>query len=276
MAGAALAIGVVPASAQTTDDGTVCQAIDMGGTRLLKMKDPYTRTIPVAIPAGTVEIPRARAWDAYPGRSTTGVQASERYEVQFLDAAGNVVATSAPTGDVPDGLEEAEWVGSLGSVQLPVDVAGVRAHHRNDLPVDNTPDSVNAGDFTLCWAVAPTTTTAPSTTEPATTEPAPTEPTTTEPSTTEPATTVPGETTSSTNPDSTNPAGPTVPEETTSTTGATSVAPTTVQAATSTTSAPAAQPTLPVTGSTTWLVLLAGTILLSLGWGLKQLATHLE
>ncbi len=250
---------------------TVCQTVDMGGTRLLKLKDPYTRTLPIELPAGTVDITRARAWDAYTGRSTAGVQTSERYEIEFLDSAGNVVATSAPTGDVPDGLEEAEWVGPLGEVQLPVAVAGIRAHHRNDLPADDTPDSVNAGDFTVCYTV----TTTPETTTPETTVPETTVPETTVPETTDgtESTTAPTEPTTV----GTDPAGPIVQTPST-------VAPTTPTTATPTTPAPTtattvkaqAGTTLPVTGSATWLIVLGGTTLLCLGWGLRQVAGHLE
>lgn len=280
-------IVIVGSAASAQDAEQTCITIDNDNTRLLATAAgvAYTKIQPVELPAGVIEIPSARAWDAYPTRASTKPQTSERYEIEFLDASGAVIATSQPTEDVPDGVMEGEWIGSLGSVTLPVPAAGVRAHHRNDLPFDGSPDSVNAGEFTLCFSpMQVTTTTTPVTTIPGeTTTTAPGETTTTEPvttvpgetTTTEPVTTVPGETTTTTPAETTSttgvdttPLGPTTSQATTSTTAATTS--TTAKVTTSTTTKPLSSG-LPVTGSNTgWLLggaavlVAAGTVLLSL------------
>jgi len=157
-------------------------------------KVEYTPVVPAALPAGTWTITNARSWDSYESRVNV-FQGSEVWEIEFLDAAGNVLAHSGPTGDVPDYVNPGQWSGPLGDVTLPAGVVGVRGHHLPDQFPDG-PDgkaaSVFAVGFTICGGggggstttAAPTTTAATTTTEP--------EETTTTSTTT---TTVPGSTT---------------------------------------------------------------------------------
>ena len=103
------------------------------------------------IPAGAVSLPNVRVWDGHQGRSFD-IQPSESIEVEFLDAAGNVIAVSQPSPDLADGVEYAEWVGSLGTVTLPTAAKGVRLHHRPDAwgPLGQ-PNSIRGVDMELAW-----------------------------------------------------------------------------------------------------------------------------
>ncbi len=256
-------VASVPAGAQVETDiasgDEICSVVSMDDTRLLATSAGVdrTKTVPVDLPAGVVSIPSARAWDAYEGRALTTPQTSERYEIEFIGVDGSIVGVSAPTVDVPDSVESAEWVGSLGTVTLSAPAVGVRAHHRNDLPADFSPDSVNAGDFTVCFTPEQETTVSiPFVPEP---EIEPTTPdTAAAPTTDAPATTaVP-----TTAPTAVDPAGPVAQSSTTA-------APTT---AAPTTAAPAAAgQSLPVTGSETpWLIGAAG-ILIAAGAALTSI-----
>jgi len=89
---------------------------------------PTTLTVSAALPAGTYDVV-AGAYDGYFGRSNTPAQDYEEYVLQFLDAGGAVVATSAMSGDLVDFTEEASWRGSVGRVVLDRDVTAVRAVH---------------------------------------------------------------------------------------------------------------------------------------------------
>lgn len=147
---AATAFAGSPANAQESEEAAqtcVEQTID---AHLLRPSNSQSAVFPIDIPAGTVSIPRATSRDFYPARETI-TQTSERWELQFLDAAGNVIATSAPTGDVPDLSADASWEGALGEVTLPANAVGIRANHRPDLPDDGTPSSVWASGVTVCW-----------------------------------------------------------------------------------------------------------------------------
>ena len=161
-------------------------------------KVEYTPILPVTLGQGTWSIIEAISRDSYPGRSKVQ-QWSEVWEIEFLNAGGQVVARSQPTGDVPDFVEFGEWIGPLGTVTLPGSVAGVRAHHLPDLYPDapfEPANSVSPISFTICTGGGgggSTTTTKPTTTvKPTTTTTTKPTTTTTKPTTT---TTKPGSTT---------------------------------------------------------------------------------
>ncbi|MFN8053577.1 MAG: hypothetical protein U0Q22_19230 [Acidimicrobiales bacterium] len=228
-------------------------------------KVEYTPILPVTLGQGVWTILEAISRDAYPNRVNVQ-QWSEVWEIEFLNAGGNVVARSQPTGDVPDFTAYGEWIGPLGTVTLPSSVTGVRAHHLPDLYPDapfEPANSVSPISFTICQGgggggSTTTTTTKPTTTttiKPTTTTS--TKPTTTvkPTTTTKPTTTVkptttttkPGSTTTTTKPGSTTTTKPT----TTTTTApdddddggggggsTTSTTTTTVAGATTTTSTP--------------------------------------
>ncbi len=151
MAATTNGVSAQPAFEPTFSDSQLCQTVDFGDVRLRAPNERTTEVVAVSLPAGTLNIPEAISWDGYIGRSGVPIQLSERWELQFLDAGGAVIATSSPTVDVPDGLERGEWIGSLGSVELPVPASGVRANLRNDLPPNDTPNSVHVSGVTLCF-----------------------------------------------------------------------------------------------------------------------------
>ncbi|MEZ5380003.1 MAG: hypothetical protein R2733_26145 [Acidimicrobiales bacterium] len=150
-----LVVGVGSAAAQpifqpTFSDSQLCVTVDLDNA-LLQGPIEYSPSHAVDLPAGEIVIPEAISWDEYPNRELTPTQVSERWELEFLNADGEVIATSDAVPDVADGVRRAEYIGALGSVTLPEPAAAVRAHHRTDLPFDPTPASVHASGVTLCW-----------------------------------------------------------------------------------------------------------------------------
>ena len=146
------------ATTTTTIPPTTCstgsQVFNFDGDRLIAEDGfntvvEYTSVVPVNLAAGTWSIAGAVSEDGYAARINV-VQTSEVWELQFLDGSGNVVATSAPTGDLADRLAFASWNGSLGAVSLPTTVTGVRAHHLPALFADGSANSVVPVSFTLC------------------------------------------------------------------------------------------------------------------------------
>jgi len=138
-----------------------------------------SRTYAASIPAGTYQL-TARSYDGYVGRTYVEGQTNERWRVEFLGAGGTVLATSASTPDLADGIEEASWSGSIGSVTLAQAATQVRVVHafqEGDSPNSVSPVCVGlqlvcpAGQSIVGGAcVNPTTTTAaPATTAPPTT-----------------------------------------------------------------------------------------------------------
>lgn len=226
----------------TTIPGGTCetssQAFSFDGTRLIdydgyNAKVAYTGVIPVSLGAGSWNISQAVSRDTYPARAGV-TQLSEVWEIEFLDAGGNVLAHSAPTGDVPDMVVYGEWVGPLGAVALPAGVVGVRAHHLPDLYADGPDGPANSVvpiSFVICQGgggSGSTTTTSPTTTT-STTVPGSTSTTsTTVPGSTSTTTTLPGSTTTSTIPGSTSTTSTTVPGSTSTTTSTSTTSSTTV------------------------------------------------
>lgn len=140
-----------------TDCPTTTQFVEFDGTRLIDFdgfnpKVEYTGTSPLSLPAGTHSIINAVSQDGYPGRASVG-QFSEVWEIEFLDAGSNVVGRSAPTPDLEDFVQFAEWSGPLGEVTLSAPAVAVRAHHLPDLfpdGPDGPANSVNPISFTIC------------------------------------------------------------------------------------------------------------------------------
>ncbi len=151
--GTALAAAGAPVGAQTSA-GQTCVTQDINQHFFINGPS-QSAVFPIAIPAGTVSIPTATARDFYEGRSEVVDQPSEKWQIQFLDADGAVVATSEPTVDVPDGEDDQSWTGSLPDVTLSSAVAGIRVVHRPDLPSTGAAMSVWATGVTVCWP-APT------------------------------------------------------------------------------------------------------------------------
>jgi hypothetical protein len=125
----------------------------------------------VPVPAGTYDLSTV-AWDdggnATPNRIDQGVQPFERYIVQFLDAGGNVLATSGASTDLEDLVLFAQWSGSIGQVTWAgPDATQVRVVHAH-IGEPNL-QSVHARCVGWSPAQPSTTTTTTTTTTPATT-----------------------------------------------------------------------------------------------------------
>ena len=137
-------------------DGQTCVSQDINAHMWIGQPE-RSDIFAIDIPAGTVSIPTATSRDFYPGRSQV-VQASEKWQLEFVNDAGETIAVSAVTGDVPDGADDQSWTGSLGTVDLPDGAAGIRALHRPDLPdagpIPTSGQSVWATGVTLCWPTA--------------------------------------------------------------------------------------------------------------------------
>lgn len=187
--GIALAAPIVSLMPSAGAQGGACVDTDFGDVRLIDHggatpRREYSDPVAVDLPAGTYDV-TGSSRDGYAGREGV-TQLSERWELQFLDDGGSVIATSAMSDDLPDRVRDAAWSGSMGTVTLPAAASAVRAHHRPDAPADGSPNSLHATASVICAVVDATTTVAP-TTAPPTTAPPTTSPATTAPLTSEPA-----------------------------------------------------------------------------------------
>lgn len=187
--GVALAAPVLALAPSAGAQGDVCVDTDFGGVRLIDHggatpRREYSDPVVVDLPAGTYDV-TGSSRDGYAGREGA-TQLSERWELQFLDEGGSVIATSAMSDDLPDRVRDAAWSGSMGSVTLPVAATAVRAHHRPDAPADGSPNSLHATASVICGGVDASTTVAPTTAAPTTAPPTTAAPTTA-PLTSEPA-----------------------------------------------------------------------------------------
>ena len=116
-------------TANVTTFGTTTFGIDGGANRLTTTGTP-TATFALAAPlaAGTYNI-NAVSYDGYPDRILTVPQLREQWTASFLAADGSVLATTAATVDIADGVNEATWAGSLGSVTLASQAVSVQLSH---------------------------------------------------------------------------------------------------------------------------------------------------
>ena len=127
-----------------------------------------SRTYATSIPAGTYQL-SAVSYDGYETRAATTGQNQEIWKVEFLGAGGTVLATSGATTDLADGVQEATWSGSLGTVTLAAAATQVRTFHA--FP---TNDRVAHSVKPICLGATlqtPPTTTPPTTAPPSTTAP---------------------------------------------------------------------------------------------------------
>jgi hypothetical protein len=178
-------------------------------------------SISVAVPAGEYDV-SAATYDGSTSRSGDGNQQFEELFLEFIDSQGDVVATTGSSFDLNDYVEEAEWLGSMGSVVLVRDIVTVRATHTFAGQVVGSPQYVHSLSPVCFGALL-----VPSTVSTTTTSTS----TTTTSTTTTSTTTVP-ESTTTTVPESTT---TTLPESSTSTT---TVAPTTTVVAPTTIAGP--------------------------------------
>lgn len=148
---AASVLGAAAVSAQTgpgqscsgdsqTPFGTQFFGLEDFGNRLL-VGGVTTRVFSLAepLPAGTYEVD-AVAYDGYTNRENISPQIQEQWFAEFLGADGSVLATTGPTEDLEDLVEEDTWAGSIGSVELSVEAVSVRVQHV--APTSSSPNSV--------------------------------------------------------------------------------------------------------------------------------------
>jgi hypothetical protein len=163
-------LGGAPAGAVTD-----CLSVSFPTTRLIDWdgynpKVEWSPAVPASLPAGSYDL-TGTSHDGYPSRGGV-TQTSEIWELQFLDAGGNVIATSGLSADLPDRVVDANWSGSLGSVTLAGPAVSVRAHHRPDAIADGSANSVEPTAATVCPnGVDESTTVAPTTAPPTTAGP---------------------------------------------------------------------------------------------------------
>ncbi len=151
-----LAASLVTVAATVTAQTTGCSdenRVDFGsqffgsgdyGNHLLSVDAPTggTELAPVAVslPAGVYSV-GAEATDGYTGRDTV-TQPNEQWFAEFYSASGALLATTAPTGDVADLVEQGFWSGSLGEVTLAEDATSLVIKHA--APGSSSPNSVRA------------------------------------------------------------------------------------------------------------------------------------
>ena len=194
--GSGLAFTALPASAHED-----CWDVTFSDSRLSDPGTPRTPSVPWGMQGGVgIRVGQAVSKDSASGRASGPAQPSERWEVEFLDAAGNVVGRSGVTDDLPDDTDDAMWSGEIAGAFVQNDVVAIRAHHRPDLGAAGTDNGVDAASVQLCVETSSTTTTATSTTtSPSTTTvPNPTSTTTAVPGTSTTTTAATGSTTSTT------------------------------------------------------------------------------
>ena len=251
--GSGLAFTALPASAHED-----CWDVTFSDSRLSDPGSPRTPSVPWGMQGGVgIRVGQAVSKDSASGRASGPAQPSERWEVEFLDAAGNVVGRSGVTDDLPDDTDDAMWSGEIAGAFVQNDVVAVRAHHRPDLGAAGTDNGVDAVSVQLCVESSATTTTATSTTTSPSTTTAPNPTTSTVPGTSTTTTAVPGTSTTTT----------AATGSTTSTTSTTVAKTTTTTKATvaGTTQSKSSGSKLATTGgSTAWTVLLG---VMSLGAG---------
>lgn len=251
--GSGLAFTALPASAHED-----CWDVTFSDSRLSDPGTPRTPSVPWGMQGGVgIRVGQAVSKDSASGRASGPAQPSERWEVEFLDAAGNVVGRSGVTDDLPDDTDDAMWSGEIAGAFVQNDVVAVRAHHRPDLGAAGTDNGVDAVSVQLCVETSATTTTATSTTTSPGTTTAPNPTTSTVPGTSTTTTAVPGTSTTTT----------AATGSTTSTTSTTVAKTTTTTKATvaGTTQSKSSGSKLATTGgSTAWTVLLG---VMSLGAG---------
>lgn len=251
--GSGLAFTALPASAHED-----CWDVTFSDSRLSDPGTPRTPSVPWGMQGGVgIRVGQAVSKDSASGRASGPAQPSERWEVEFLDAAGNVVGRSGVTDDLPDDTDDAMWSGEIAGAFVQNDVVAIRAHHRPDLGAAGTDNGVDAVSVQLCVETSSTTTTATSTTTSPSTTTAPNPTTSTVPGTSTTTTAVPGTSTTTT----------AATGSTTSTTSTTVAKTTTTTKATvaGTTQSKSSGSKLATTGgSTAWTVLLG---VMSLGAG---------
>ena len=154
--GSGLAFTALPASAHED-----CWDVTFSDSRLSDPGTPRTPSVPWGMQGGVgIRVGQAVSKDSASGRASGPAQPSERWEVEFLDAAGNVVGRSGVTDDLPDDTDDAMWSGEIAGAFVQNDVVAVRAHHRPDLGAAGTDNGVDAVSVQLCVETSATTTTA--------------------------------------------------------------------------------------------------------------------
>jgi hypothetical protein len=104
-----------------------CLVVDLSGTRLVGREGGVNETpaIPVDLPDGTYTI-TLESNDPVHGNPAQRTQPDERWVLEGLDAAGDVVLTIGPTSDIPD--DQNTVIDIVGEHEM-IGVVAVRARH---------------------------------------------------------------------------------------------------------------------------------------------------
>lgn len=147
------------------DPGTFGQHMDSLVVSFPLNGIPTERTATPAAPLqpGTYLIETV-TYDGYNGRETV-TQPFEQVVIQPLAADGTVLATSAPTTDVPDFVLEATSVTQLPAITIDQPATAIRARHAY-LGTDSTPNSLDVICIGFTLVPPPTTTTTTTTVAP--------------------------------------------------------------------------------------------------------------
>ena len=141
---------LIPGTASASEGGTQCANYGLGGTQLAIGATTTGPTIGITtIPAGSTVTLMGTAQDSYTDRALGYAQPNEQFILQFLDANGSVIATSGPSGDLPDDTDTGTWTGGLGVITPASDVTAIRAVHAGGAPT--TANSLTPISTGICW-----------------------------------------------------------------------------------------------------------------------------
>lgn len=172
-AGASAPAGLTPPTAPTCAAGNLLWQNNIDVTNLsggngipqadvrLRGGSPSSYTLPITLPSAfngplSVTVEEAISYDGYTNRPNVGTQPEETWKVAFF-LNGNLVAETGYTGDIVDGVEAAEWIGSLGTVQLPNGADEIRIIHYedDDYGTGNSPSANSVMPSSVCLSYTP-------------------------------------------------------------------------------------------------------------------------
>ena len=138
---------LIPGTASASEGA--CANYGLGGTQLAIGATTTGPTIGITtIPAGSTVTLMGTAQDSYTDRALGYAQPNEQFILQFLDANGSVIATSGPSGDLPDDTDTGTWTGGLGVITPASDVTAIRAVHAGGAPTTalGVPSTTSSGN----------------------------------------------------------------------------------------------------------------------------------
>lgn len=112
----------------TTGDPTTWKLLCIPGSLTYTIPASFYPTLLTSGSPVTVNVSEVVSYDGYVGRAPSGAQLDERWRIVFKKSSA-VVAMTGYTADIPDFVEEASWVGSLGTVFLPAGADEIVLEH---------------------------------------------------------------------------------------------------------------------------------------------------